>query len=248
MVRLVSTIGPRIGGDITVAVWARGLESPDAAGARAAEVIAATPGVTRVTALEPARTDLWLGALMGGKWVDKTAPRFLMVGSSRKDWASPSNVAGRLRRDGFDAAAEGHFGGVGRLATTCKICALGAGALTLMLLAGFFLACFMMGQGAIARDERRASLMIRMGARPSLIGAHVTRWLGWFILAGGLGAALGGALLIFEASTIAWPPIVPLIMRDGIGLVLWPIVLFVFGSAGARLGAQRRLRDIEMGK
>ena len=247
-VRLVSTMGPRFGGDITVAVWAGGLESPDAAGARAAEVIAETPGVTRVTTLEPARTDLWLGALMGGNRVGKTAPRLLMVGTLRKGWASPSNVAGRLRKDGFDAAAEGHVGGVGHTATMYEICALGAGALTLMLLAVFFLACFMMGQGAIARDERRAALMIRLGARPSLIGALETRRLGWFILAGGLGAALGGALLILDASIFAWPAIAPLIMRDGIGLVLWPIFLFVLGSAGARLGAQRRLKDIEMRK
>src|SRR5579863_4733227 len=55
--RTAGGLAPRLAGDETVVVWSRGLESADAAAARASERLAGVAGVSSVRWLDPAPSD-----------------------------------------------------------------------------------------------------------------------------------------------------------------------------------------------
>jgi cell division transport system permease protein len=90
--RSAETLSARLGDDATIAVWGAGLESADAAAARAQEVLTGVPGVKSARALDPASGDALIAQLMGATAVNPDQVRLVAV-----DFASGAPVAaGRL--------------------------------------------------------------------------------------------------------------------------------------------------------
>ncbi|HLZ82437.1 MAG TPA: hypothetical protein VKQ54_02645, partial [Caulobacteraceae bacterium] len=64
-VRAAAVWSPRLAGTVTVAVAGAGLESAEAAAARATEILAGAPGVARIWVLDPDPGDAVAGRVMG---------------------------------------------------------------------------------------------------------------------------------------------------------------------------------------
>jgi cell division transport system permease protein len=89
----------RLTGAATVVVWGRGLESPDAAQARAAEILSGVSGVERAAALDPLPDDQLVAQAMGAP--AGTEARLVSVRGSDAHLAS--RLAQTLRAQGLAA-------------------------------------------------------------------------------------------------------------------------------------------------
>lgn len=81
-IRAGEALAARLADPVTVAVWGAGLESADAAAARAEEILRQAPGVTAVRVLEPAAGDVDLAELMGAPATGAEEVRLLGVAAS----------------------------------------------------------------------------------------------------------------------------------------------------------------------
>jgi cell division transport system permease protein len=90
--RSAETLSARLGDDATIAVWGAGLESADAAAARAQEILAGVPGVKAARTLDPSSGDALIAQLMGATAANPDQVRLVAV-----DFAPGAPVAaGRL--------------------------------------------------------------------------------------------------------------------------------------------------------
>ena len=232
------------GGDITVAIWPRGLERGDAAGARSVEIISAMRGVSRVEELEPDSSDEWGGALIrGSTHLDKEV-RLIVVKIRHQQSVSASTISERLREGGVTAAVDYHWGTPGPLERAAWLTVVGAVGLILIASSVFFFICRMIGKDAVVRDHRRSALMARLGARPAIIGALATSWAWYAAISGALlaiatFAAFGSTVsLAFVREHLVQPPLLCLLV-----VAPWPILLFILATVGSRSGARTQLKD-----
>ena len=245
----------RLGGSITVAVAGRGLESADAAAARAAEILALTPGVVGVRILDPAPGDGLAATAMGlGAGDDRGGtPRLLAAAFAPGHGAARPAVADLLSRQGVAAAADVHdtldsplerlaFGGAGV-----------AAALPLTLIAGLWWLTAWAATRAGRRLSSRLDLLSRLGAAesqlaPPLAGGATTAVLVGAVLGTGAALALAaGALWLPAAGAWLAGRDVPTLVADGWDLApvaLWPALAVLIGFLAARSGARRVLRTL----
>jgi cell division transport system permease protein len=98
----------RLVGSATVVVRARGLESPDAAAARAAEALDAVAGVARAWPLDPADADDVISRLVDGKSNAGGAPRLVAVELKVGMTPSIDSLSRALEADGLHARVDDH--------------------------------------------------------------------------------------------------------------------------------------------
>ncbi len=245
-VDLSRALGPRLAGDATVAIWGRGLESADAAAARAAEILSAERGM-RAAVLEPDGSDSWVGVMIGGRKAGSDGPRLVSVDRTSSA-ISLSGSIGRVASAGIDAAADDHRGAKGPLEQRAVFAATVASFTTVILCGGVFLAAAIAGRGTVARHGERIALMVRFGARRGFLARLVGWRVGLTVATGaGLGVLVGeGVTLLAVRSDLAGalPTARPAFIDGAIALPL-PLLLFLIAAVGAGLGAGGALKRAE---
>ena len=236
---------PRLGGELTVAVRSRGLESADAAAALAAERLSATPSVISAEPLEPdARDDLAGGAIFGAR---APAGEVRLIAVTLKPGAPPgaASVMRALDGQGLAYAVDDHRGFSGALERTLALSAVGAAAGLVIVALLMVPLAWMAGRRQADRSAERFDLMRRLGAAPAFIGRIVSA-VSWRSALGGaaVGAlvpaamvglfGLGRLALVFPLLGAALKP-APV---DMVAAAVWPVLLAVlagvFAGAGAR--------------
>ena len=249
--RLASDLAPRLRGQVTVVVWGHGLESADAAAARAAELLNSQPGIHRVEVLEGDERDALIGAVVDGPSHGPEAPRLISMDAPQQN----DKILGMLARHRLSATINDRRGTGGILETkTWTIAGLGL-VLSFFLIGGFVATCFVAGLAEIRSGTPRIELMMRLGAEPSLIEVIVSRGL--------VGGVFGGAIFGASCAILCLLPKIPvhsfpgslaalvlsrMRFSDFFWLALCPATMTLLGAATASLGVRggiaRRERDL----
>ena len=234
-VRAGEDLPARLAGSATVVVWSRGLESADAAQARAAEALAGLPGAGSVTSLDPAASDRLVARALGAP--DGAEARLLQVKG-----ASAATLQGALTAQGIAGAAIDRSWRAGARAA---LLALAAGLLVpLLALAGFALVCAAEARQEMQRSGAAIELMSGAGAFDAHLAGLVRARVASLALTAGLwgaaGAMIGAALL----SRKGLADLVGGLARVD---VLWPwaallAVAWTLGTLAAGSAARGRLK------
>lgn len=239
----------QLGAEATVIVRAAGGESPDAAAARAAEVLAGAKGVAEARALEPKIAyDLirpWLGDLSDIE--DLPAPRLVAVTLDRAAPADAKTLRAALAGQGLDAVVDDH-------SVWIKDIRRAAGAVRWTGLA--ILALIVSAAGAVVAFAARAGLATRRdivevlrlsGAADGFIAwLFIARYAGLAAVAGAAGAAsaaLIGALARLAGGGEGLTPALPVAWGDLAALLPCPPLAAAVAALAAWAAAQRMLRE-----
>jgi cell division protein FtsX len=258
-IRTADAWSPRLAGSATVAVSGGGLESTEAAAARATEILARAPGVARLAVLDPDPGDAVAGRIMGlhGAAPGGDLPRLLATTFAGGEGASATALAQSLRRENVVAAVDDHGVWTGPLERTAVIAAAcAAGLLLVMIVLVWALAAASAG-AAVRRHAARVSLLLHLGATEGMIlGPLRARAVGaaavGALIGTGGAAALGGAAIWSPAvadwvnSQVAarigmWPG---LDAWDLAAAAIWLPIAVVFASWAAGATAKSRLRTM----
>jgi cell division transport system permease protein len=227
----------------TVVVRPTGLETPDAAAARAAEALAGVRGVTEARAMEPARAEALLARWMGPGPLpaDLPVPRLVTLELDRRHPPLSSALEGALRAAGIDATVDDHSVWSGEI--------MRAGALMRWLALGFFallaatasaVVVFATRQGLSARRDV-VQILHLTGATDSFIAslfqARFARMAAQAGLIGGIAAAGLGALLRLYTPVGGFAPVLPIEWTDLIAPLPSPLVAALIAAVTARLTA-----------
>jgi len=234
-VRAGADLPARLAGAPTVVVWGAGLESADAAQARAAEALAAIPGAGPITSLEPAASDRLVARELGAP--DGAEPRLLHVPG-----ASAAALQRVLTAQGIPGAAIDRSWRPGARSTAI---ALAAGVFVpLLALAGFVLVCAAEAGREMRRSRAAVELMRGAGAFDAYVASLIRSRVAGLALTAGLwgaaGAMIGAALL----SRKGLADLVGGLARVD---VLWPwaallLVAWALGALAAGSAARGRLK------
>jgi cell division transport system permease protein len=242
--RLSSSLEPRLSGEVTIAVWGRGLESADAAVARAAELLTTQAGVRHATILEADESDATVGKLIAGRSQGLEGPRLLSLSGSPGAIPAAPDLDRVLKANRLVTAIDDH-----RLRGPLETRALLAGglaiALALTLCGALFAVSMMNGLGVVASSRARFELMTCLGAKPGFIGATVGRGLGLMALIGGVIGVLCANLMVLAAHGLWWSLALPAVARatprDSVWTAAWPFAVTAIAAIGGGLGARHAI-------
>jgi cell division transport system permease protein len=227
----------------TVVVRPTGLETPDAAAARAAEALAGVRGVTEARAMEPARAEALLARWMGPGPLptDLPVPRLVTLELDRRHPPLSSALEGALRAAGIDATVDDHSVWSGEI--------MRAGALMRWLALSFFgllaatasaVVVFATRQGLSARRDVVQVLHLAGatdGFIASLFQARFARMAAQAGLIGGFAAAGLGVVLRLYTPVGGFAPVLPIEWTDLIAPLPSPLVAALIAAVTARLTA-----------
>ena len=244
-VRTAGDLAPRLTGAATVVVLAHGLESADAAQARAAEIIAAVPGAGAVTVLDPAPSDSLLARLMGIPASASTDARLLAVQAHGDGQGLASRLEHALGAQGLPARTADHSWKDSPEARTAALIAAAGALFPLAAVLAFAL----VSAGEAGREMTRArgaiELMRLSGASQGYVAGLVRGRVAGLALTCALWAAALAVIAVALVSRAGWAePLGDLTRADLVSP--WPLlVLLVWlaGALGGWLGARGRLRS-----
>lgn len=237
-------------GEATVIVRPRGGETPDAAAARGAEVLAGVGGVTEARALEPAKAyDLirpWLGDV--SDLADLPVPRLVAVSLDPKHPATAQALRQALKGQDVDATVDDHSvwikdirraGGVVRW--------LGTGVFALIATAAAAVIAFATRAGLAARRDVVEVLHLA-GAEDGYIArlfqVRFARLAGVAGLIGAAGAGLIGAILRLMGGGGGLTPALPIAWSDLLAALPCPLLAAAVAAVAAQVTAIRLIRDM----
>ena len=237
-------------GEATVIVRPSGGETPDAAAARAAEVLAGVAGVSEARALEPAKAyDLirpWLGDV--SDLADLPVPRLVAVTLDDKHPANARTLSQALKTQDVDATVDDHSvwikdirraGGVVRW--------LGAGVFALIAGAAGAVIAFATRAGLAAR--RDVVEVLHLAGAPDgyiarLFQVRFARLAGIAGLIGAAGAGVVGASLRVIGGGEGLTPALPIAWGDLLAILPCPLLAAVVAAGAAQVTAVRLIRDM----
>ncbi len=233
--RTVGAVEPRLAGQATVMVWSHGLESADAAAARAGEIIAAFPGARSVTPLDPASSDALFGRLLGAPYGAGGEQRLLAVeeGGGQADLAAGLERA--LAAQGIPARVADHDWKASAPARTAVAIAAAGAFIPVAAVVAFAVA----GAMAAGREMTRAASVIEMmriaGAGDGYLSGLVRGRVAALALTSALWAAAAG--LVAVAAVARTPLAEPLggLTRADL-LSPWPLIVPCAWLAAATTG------------
>jgi cell division protein FtsX len=250
---------PRLAGSVTVAVAGDGLESTQAAVARATEILARSPGVTRIAVLDPDAGDRLAGQLMGApRTGDETDPPGIIVTTFDASGAgSAARIAQDLRQGNVIAVVDDHGVWSGPVERTAAIAAAVTVASLLVLAVLTYVLAATAAAAAVRKRASRITLLLQLGATDAVIlRPFRARAVGAAILGAVTGAAAAAAL----AAAVIWSPAVAnwIGSRTGVPLgaapgldawdlaaaAIWPPVAILLALWAASGAARARLRAI----
>ena len=191
-VRAGEDLPARLTGAATVVVWGRGLESADAAQARAVEALTGVPGAGSIKSLDPAPSDRLVARALGAP--DGADARLLQVGGASAAALQQTLTAQGIAGAAIDRSWRATAG------TRAALTALAAGVLVpLLALAGFALVCAAEARREMQRSAAAIELMRGAGAFDAYVAGVVRARVATLALIAGLwgavGAMIGAALL-----------------------------------------------------
>jgi cell division transport system permease protein len=236
-------------GSATVLVRASGLESADAAAARAAETLAGVKGVAEARALDKAKGDALVARFIGPDPLpaDLPVPRLVAVEFSSKHPATSADLRGALEADGLDATVEDHSLWTAQIMRTGALARSAAiGLFFLIAGAAGALVAFATRQGLDARRDM-VEILHYSGADDDFIAqmfqARFARMAALAGAVGGAAAALAGAGLHMFGRGQSVAAIVPVAWTDLIAVLPCPLVAAVIAAITARLTARAVLMN-----
>lgn len=241
----------QLGGEATVIVRPSHGETPDAAAARAAEVLAGVPGVSEARALEPQKAyDLvkpWLGDISDLE--DLPVPRLVTVTLDPKAPADAARLAQALKGQDVDGSVDDHslwIKGVKRSADLAR--AMGAGVFLLVALAAGAVVAFATRAGLAARRDVVEVLHLSGAGDDFIARLFQVRFARMALLAGALGAGVAAAVglaLRLAGGPQGVSPALPVAWSDVLAVAPCPFVAALVAATAARMTASGLIRDME---
>jgi cell division transport system permease protein len=238
-------------GEATVIVRPRGGQTPDAAAARAAEILAGVAGVSEARALEPAKAyDLirpWLGDLTDLE--DLPVPRLVAVTLDRREPAGAARLDRALKAQGLDAAVDDHSVWIKDIRNAAGVVRW-TGAVVFLLIAGAAAAVvtFATRLGLAARRDVVEVLHLS-GAEDGYIARlfqmRFAKLAGLAGLVGAVAAAMLAAVLRLAGGDVGLTPALPVAWRDLLAVLPCPLIAALVAAGAARLTAMRIIRDMQ---
>ncbi len=244
-IRTAGDVAPRLTGAVTVVVWAHGLESADAAQARAAEIVAAVPGAGAVTVLDPALSDSPIARLVGVPASAASDARLLAVQAHGDGQGLADRLEQGLSAQGLPARAADHSWKDSPAARTAGLVAAAGALIPLAAVVGFAV----VGAGEAGREMSRArgaiELMRLSGASHGYVAGLVRGRVAGLALTCALWAAAMAVIAAALVSRAGWAgPLGGLTRADLVSP--WPLLVllaWLAGALGGWLGARGRLRS-----
>jgi cell division transport system permease protein len=237
-------------GEATVIVRPKGSESPDTAAARAAEAMAALPGVTEARALERETAyDLikpWLGDVADLE--DLPVPRLVTVQLDQEKPPTIPSLEAALKAQGLDATVDDHSVWIQDIKHSAQI-ARWFGVAVFLLIAGAAASviAFATRAGLAARRDVVEVLHLS-GAEHSLIAqlfqarfARIAATAGVF---GAVAALVVGGLLRLIGGGQGVTPVLPVAWFDLFALLPCPVVAGLVAAVAARLTANALVKEM----
>lgn len=249
--RAASGWASQLGGEATVIVRPRRGETPDAAAARAAEVLAGVKGVSEARALEPRKAyDLirpWLGDVSDLE--DLPVPRLVTVSLDSQAPADAARLARALKGQDVDASVDDHSLWINDIRRSAGLArGLGLGVFLLIAGAAGAVIAFATQAGLAARSDVVEVLHLSGAADRYIAGLFQRRFarlalLGGIIGAGG--AAAVGAALRMAGGAQGLTPALPVAWSDLAVVLVCPPAAALVAAIAARLTAQALIRDMQ---
>ncbi len=237
--------------EATVIVRPLAGETPDAAAARAAEALAAVPGVSEARALEPQKAyDLvrpWLGDVADVE--DLPVPRLVAVSLDERRPATAHALEAGLKAQRIDAIVDDHSLWLRDVRHAAGV-ARGMGAVVFLLIAGAAAAVVAFATRAGLAAQRDVVEVLHLaGAEASFIArlfqlrfARVAAVAG---LIGAGGAILSGALLRLFGGSRGLTPALPIAWGDLFAVLPCPLFAAAVAALAARFTAQALIREMQ---
>lgn len=236
-------------GSATVLVRASGLESADAAAARAAETLAGVKGVAEARALDKAKGDALVARFIGPDPLpaDLPIPRLVAVEFNSRQPATTADLRRALEADGIDATVEDHSIWTAQIMRTGALARSAAiGLFLLIAAAAGALIAFATRQGLDARRDL-VEILHYSGASDDFIArlfqVRFARMAAVAGAAGGGAAALAGAGLHLFGKGQSVAAILPVSWTDLIAALPCPFIAALIAAVTARLTAQAVLKN-----
>ncbi|MGI9168719.1 MAG: hypothetical protein ACR2FH_00890, partial [Caulobacteraceae bacterium] len=246
IVRAAPASSARLVGSATVVVRGSGLESPEAAAARAAEVLGAAPGVARAWPLDANPADGIIARLIDGKSPSEGDARLVAVTFDPADPPTAQRLSRLLAAHELPATADDHRPGSSRVWRAAVLAALTAAGLLVLASTGVAIAAFRQVHQRLVAQGELVDLLRLVGAADAFVSglfvARTARWLAWAAAAGALAAALAtgfwrqpGSMQTADIPfTIHW--------ADLAAAAAWPFMVASSGALAAWIAARRILR------
>jgi len=232
----------RFAGVETVVVWSHGLESADAAQARAAEILAGVPGVGTVTPLDPATGDALIAHILGAPAASE--PRLLAVDTAGGGKSSARRLQQVLGAQDVPGLAVDHNWKDSSTARKAGLIVTVSVLAPLIAILGFALVCAGEARREMAKGHGVIDLMRTSGATEGyvagLVGARVAGLAFTAALWGAAGAMVAAALVSRRGFVDALGG-----LSRGDLISPWPLVIVVVwlvGAFAAWLSALSRLK------
>lgn len=241
----------QIEGEATVIVRPTHGETPDGAAAKAAELLAGTPGVIEARALEPAKAyDLirpWVGDVSDLE--DLPVPRLVTVSLDKAKPINAQQLAQTLKTAGVDASVDDHSLWIKDIRRSANLArALGAGVFMLIAGAAAAVVAFATRAGLAARRDVVEVLHLS-GVADGYIARLFQLRFAKMALLGGLigaeGAALVGGALRILGGPHGLTPALPIAWVDLLAVAPCPLAAAAVAAVAARITAARLIRDME---
>ncbi len=238
-------------GEATVIVRARGGETPDAAAARAAEVLAGVAGVSEARALEKEKAyELirpWLGDV-AADLDDLPVPRLVAVGLDRRKPATAATLSAALKGQGLDAVVDDHSVWIKDIKHAAGVVRWTAVVIFLLIASA---------AGAVVAYATRAGLAARRDVVEvlHLAGAEDAQIANLFELrfarvaavagaAGAAAAAILGGILRLIGGGQGITPALPIAWIDLLAVLPCPVLAALVAAIAARLTARRLIGQL----
>jgi cell division transport system permease protein len=237
-------------GDATVIVRAKGDESPDAAAANAAEVLAGVPGVAEARALEREKAYAlvrpWLGDATDLD--DLPVPRLVSVELNARSPPTVAMLDDALKAQGIDAVVDDHSVWINDIKSAAQMARwLGVSIFLLIAGAAAAVVAFATRAGLAARRDVVEVLHLS-GAEHVFIArlfqARFARIAATAGLIGAVAAAAVGMVLRLAGGGEGLTPVLPIAWGDLLALAPCPLAAAAVAALAARLTAASLMREL----
>ncbi len=244
--RSSQALSERLRDDATVAVWGSGLESADAAAARAEEALGGATDVKSVRLLDPTPSDAMVARLMGAPAVDPAEFRLIALDTPPGAKLSAGNLRAALAGAGVAGRVDDHAWGDSPILRTAAL-AIGVAAVTLTLVMS--LAAVAISQG-MRRDMMARGRTVELLRLSGATDDFITRlFFGPMVWGSFWAASLGvAAAALAVAAWTRWGAGSPLdalrpVLRADIAWALpWPLLILAIAFPGSWLTGRAVLK------
>jgi cell division transport system permease protein len=237
-------------GEATVQVRPGPNETPAAAGARAAELLAGVKGVSEAAAMEPAKAEALLKPWLGDAVLkDLPVPQLVTVELDPQNPANAGDLRKALAGAGIDATVDDHRRWQSDIEDAAGL--VRTGAFVIFVLTGGAAAAMVAFavRAGMAAQRDAVEVLHLAGAEDrfiaGLVQARFARLAGVAGLIGAASAALVGLVLILFGGREGFSPALPLRWADLSLLSPCPLVAATVAAVAARLTTLRFMRETE---